>query len=57
MNNVDLSLLNAYPTYAISFILSTIQIFLMLSRTDSLMIRWIYRMMVSYSVSIVTLLV
>ncbi|KAF6039467.1 hypothetical protein EB796_002225 [Bugula neritina] len=44
MNNVDLSSLNAYPTYAISFILSTIQIFLILSRTDSLMIGWIYRM-------------
>ncbi|KAF6028793.1 hypothetical protein EB796_012896 [Bugula neritina] len=46
MNNVDLSSLNAYPTYAISFILSTIQIFLILSRTDSLMIGWIYRMLV-----------
>ncbi|KAF6033157.1 hypothetical protein EB796_008529 [Bugula neritina] len=45
MNNVDLSSLNAYPTYAISFILSTVQIFLILSRTDSLMIGWIYRMM------------
>ncbi|KAF6032021.1 hypothetical protein EB796_009677 [Bugula neritina] len=49
MNNVDLSSLNAYPTYAISFILSTIQIFLILSRTDSLMIGWIYRMIISYS--------
>ncbi|KAF6027817.1 hypothetical protein EB796_001155 [Bugula neritina] len=57
MNNVDLSSLNAYPTYAISFILSTIQIFLILSRTDSLMIGWIYRMIISYSVGIVTLLV
>ncbi|KAF6038534.1 hypothetical protein EB796_003155 [Bugula neritina] len=46
MNNVDLSSLNAYPTYAISFILSTVHIFLILSRTDSLMIGWIYRMLV-----------
>jgi len=58
MNNVNLNSLNAYPTYAISFILSTIQIiFLMLNRTDSLMIGWIYKTMVSYFFNIVTLLV